>query len=69
MKLVAFVLPIEKDRPRGDPVKAEYDVSMIGSMTPQREQLLALSFLFLLPSTEIKASANWLLKYRGSITV
>ena len=32
--------------------------SMIGSMTPQREQLLALSFLFLLPSAEIKASAQ-----------
>ncbi|MBQ6578753.1 MAG: hypothetical protein IJL91_13595 [Bacteroidales bacterium] len=24
-KLVAFVLPIEQDRPRGDPVKTEYD--------------------------------------------
>ena len=24
-KLVAFVLPFEQDRPRGDPVKTEYD--------------------------------------------
>ena len=33
--------------------------SMIGSMTPQCEQLLAISFLLLLPSAEIRASAGW----------
>lgn len=36
--------------------------SMIGSLTPQRKQALALSLLFMLSSAGIKASTNWLLK-------
>ena len=41
-KLVAFVLPIEQDRPRGNPVKTEYDEDQGAALVEPDEEAVEL---------------------------
>ena len=42
-KLRAFCLPIKQDRPRGDPVKTEYDSAKVAALAESDEEAVEIS--------------------------